>query len=183
MLMIFMVWIQLCYVKSECKKMVINYPKEIKWTYVVCPGTFQRCTKVKVFEVHQQGGKDACAGRLLKLSVPNELLPNLEGLQIPGKWAICAFSIQFSKELKLKHTINLSSVIYLSKMVIRQQHRDNNLDNSPFFMPCFIPQTNSLNFPAAVSSGEIYSPVIKIPGIPKKWTCSNIYTDLFPSSH
>lgn len=183
MLMIFMVWIQLCHVKSECKKMVINYPKEIKWTYVVCPGTFQRCTKVKVFEVHQQGGKDACTGRLLKLSVPNELLPNLEGLQIPGKWALCAFSIQFSKELKWKHTINLSSVIYLSKMVIRQQHRDNNLDNSPFFMPCFIPQTNSLNFPAAVSSGEIYSPVIKIPGIPKKWTCSNIYTDLFPSSH
>lgn len=54
---------------------------------------------------------------------------------------------------------------------------------SPFFMPRFIPQTNSSNFPAAVSSGEIYSPVIKIPGIPKKWTRLNIYTDLFPSSH
>lgn len=52
-----------------------------------------------------------------------------------------------------------------------------------FFMLRFMSQTNSSSFPAAVSSGEIYSPAIKIPGIPEKGTCSNIYTDLFPSSH
>lgn len=52
-----------------------------------------------------------------------------------------------------------------------------------FFMPRFMPQTNSSSFPAAVSSGEIYSPAIKIPGIPEKGTRSNIYTNLFSSSH
>lgn len=39
----------------------------------------------QVFEVHHQGGKDACTGRLLKSLVTKELLPDLEGLQISGR--------------------------------------------------------------------------------------------------
>lgn len=32
------------------------------------------------------------------------------------------------------HTINLSSMIFVSELVIRQQHRDDNLKNSPFYV-------------------------------------------------
>lgn len=39
----------------------------------------------QVFEVHHQGGKDACTGRLLKSLVTKHLLPDLEGLQISGR--------------------------------------------------------------------------------------------------
>lgn len=153
---------------------------EIKWKPIVCPIVFQRCTSIWGPPSRGKGCMYRQATEIISYQTATTWFGRTSSI-----WKMSSVCIQHPiiqrTKMSASHKSSLNDIFVKTDDKAAAQRQQFGL--LFFFMPRFMSQTNSSSFPAAVSSGEIYSPAIKIPGIPEKGTCSNIYTDLFPSSH